>query len=148
MVPDLGFETWKRNFPRQETGSRNSRIKNQGSQSFLMTKWKPMFWYFLKCIYSSYKIIRTTWPSQTFFMEKFLDIKSIQNSIMNPHVPVTQFQCEKHFARDFPGGPVAKTPCSQCRRPGFNPCSGNLILHVTTKMEDSVWCNLRPGGAK
>lgn len=50
MVPDLGFETWKRNFPRQETGSRNSRIKNQGSQCFLMTKWKPMFWYFFKCI--------------------------------------------------------------------------------------------------
>lgn len=21
MVPDLGFETWKRNFPRQETGT-------------------------------------------------------------------------------------------------------------------------------
>ena len=26
---------------------------------------------------------------------------------------------------DFPGGPVAKTPCSQCRGPGFNPWSGN-----------------------
>ena len=22
---------------------------------------------------------------------------------------------------DFPGGPVAKTPCSQCRGPGFDP---------------------------
>jgi len=74
-------------------------------------------------------------------MEKFQNIKSIQNCIMNPHVPVTQLQHEKHFARDFPGGPVAKTPCSQCRRPGFNPYSGNLILHVTTKMEDSVYCN-------
>ena len=27
--------------------------------------------------------------------------------------------------RDFPGGPVAKTPCSQCRGPEFNPWSGN-----------------------
>ena len=27
--------------------------------------------------------------------------------------------------RDFPGGPVAKTPCSQCGGPGFNPGSGN-----------------------
>ena len=27
--------------------------------------------------------------------------------------------------RDFPGGPVAKTPHSQCRGPGFNPWSGN-----------------------
>ena len=26
---------------------------------------------------------------------------------------------------DFPGGPVVKTPRSQCRGPGFNPCSGN-----------------------
>ena len=26
---------------------------------------------------------------------------------------------------DFPGGLVVKTPCSQCRGPGFHPCSGN-----------------------
>ena len=25
----------------------------------------------------------------------------------------------------FLGGPVAKTPCSQCRGPGFDPWSGN-----------------------
>ena len=23
--------------------------------------------------------------------------------------------------RDLPGGPAAKTPCSQCREPGFHP---------------------------
>ena len=27
--------------------------------------------------------------------------------------------------RDFSGGPVAKTPCSQCRGPGFDPWLGN-----------------------
>ena len=27
--------------------------------------------------------------------------------------------------KDFPGGPVVKTPCSQCRGPGFDPWSGN-----------------------
>ena len=27
--------------------------------------------------------------------------------------------------QDFPGGPVAKTLCSQCWGPGFNPWSGN-----------------------
>ena len=27
--------------------------------------------------------------------------------------------------RDFPGGPVAKTPSSQCRGPRFYPWSGN-----------------------
>ena len=26
---------------------------------------------------------------------------------------------------DFPGGPAAKTPHSQCRGPGFDPWSGN-----------------------
>ena len=26
---------------------------------------------------------------------------------------------------DFPGGPVAETPCSQCRGPGFHPWSGD-----------------------
>ena len=37
--------------------------------------------------------------------------------------------------QDFPGGPVAKTLCSQCRRHGFNPWSwsGNYIPHATTK---------------
>ena len=37
------------------------------------------------------------------------------------------------YARDFPDGPVAKTPCSQCRGPGFNPWSGNYIPLATTK---------------
>ena len=32
---------------------------------------------------------------------------------------------EKKAPRDFPGGPVAKTPRSQCRGPAFDPWSGN-----------------------
>ena len=28
---------------------------------------------------------------------------------------------EKNQLWDFPGGPLAKTPHSQCRGPGFNP---------------------------
>ena len=32
--------------------------------------------------------------------------------------------------RDFPGGPVAKTPGSQCKGPEFNPWSGNQVLHA------------------
>ena len=31
----------------------------------------------------------------------------------------------KIILRDFPGGPVGKTPHSQCRGSGFNPWSGN-----------------------
>ena len=26
---------------------------------------------------------------------------------------------------DFPGGPIVKTPCCQCRGSGFNPWLGN-----------------------
>ena len=32
---------------------------------------------------------------------------------------------EEHMHWDFPGGPMAKTPCFQCRGPGFDPYSGN-----------------------
>ena len=35
--------------------------------------------------------------------------------------------------RDFHAGPVAKTSCSQCRGPGFDPQSENLIPHAETK---------------
>ena len=35
--------------------------------------------------------------------------------------------------QDFPGGPVAKTPCSQCRGLQSNPWSRNWIPHATTK---------------
>ena len=50
----------------------------------------------------------------------------------------------------FSGGSVAKTPCSQCRGPGFDPWSEKQILelsvcmlqlkipHAATKMEDPV----------
>ena len=32
-------------------------------------------------------------------------------------------QSYKNTCQDFPGGPVAKTPSSQCRGPGFDPWS-------------------------
>ena len=31
---------------------------------------------------------------------------------------------------DFPGGPVVKTPCCQCRGPRFDPWLGNCWAHV------------------
>ena len=34
---------------------------------------------------------------------------------------------------NFPGGPMAKTPHSQCRGPGFDPWSGNQVPHAKTK---------------
>ena len=37
---------------------------------------------------------------------------------------------------DMPGGPVAKTPFSQCRGLGFDPWSWKWIPHATVKTED------------
>ena len=40
------------------------------------------------------------------------------------HTPVTPLHSWTHqptHLRDFPGGPVVKTPRSQCRGPGFDP---------------------------
>ena len=36
---------------------------------------------------------------------------------------------------DFPGAPVAKMPCSQCRGPKFNPWIGNEIPQATKKSQ-------------
>ena len=36
---------------------------------------------------------------------------------------------------DFSGGPIAKTPCSQCSMPGFHLWSGNEILLAETKTQ-------------
>ena len=40
---------------------------------------------------------------------------------------------KKPTNRDFPGGSVVKTPCSQCRGPGSIPGQGTKIPHTTTK---------------
>ena len=46
---------------------------------------------------------------------------SLQSCLQAPKV----YTFNKHYCRNFPGGPVVKTPCSQCRGPGFNSCAGN-----------------------
>ena len=46
---------------------------------------------------------------------------------------------KKKEGGELPGGPVAKTLCSQCRRPGFDPDQGTRSPHAAT--EDPVWCN-------
>ena len=40
---------------------------------------------------------------------------------------------KKSLSRDFAAGPVARTPHSQCRRPGTDPWAGNQIPYATTK---------------
>ena len=44
---------------------------------------------------------------------------------------------KKKISRTFPGDPEAKTLCSQCRGPEFNPWSGNLIPHAAAKAGNS-----------
>ena len=39
---------------------------------------------------------------------------------------------------DFPGGPGAKSPSSQGRGLGFDPWSGNQIVHVSTKSSHAM----------
>ena len=36
-------------------------------------------------------------------------------------MPGKKIAVKSQIDRDFPGGPVAKIPCSQNRRPGFDP---------------------------
>jgi len=36
-----------------------------------------------------------------------------------------EFHDQNSLYKDFPDSSVAKTACSQCRGPGFNPWSGN-----------------------
>ena len=44
------------------------------------------------------------------------------------------FHCKKERnPRDFPGGPVVKTLCSQCRGPGLALWPESYIPHATTK---------------
>ena len=58
-------------------------------------------------------------------------------------------------AKDFPSGSLTKTPHSQCRGPGFNPCQGTRsdmlqltgvhipqlkIAYATGKIKDATCC--------
>ena len=53
-------------------------------------------------------------------------------SCVTRHSVVTSFKL-KRISRAFSGGLVAKTLCSQCREPGFNPWLGNYTPHVAPK---------------
>ena len=47
------------------------------------------------------------------------------------------FYYQGDSCRDFPGGPVIKTLCSQCRGPRFYPWLGNQIPQAVTKTQGS-----------
>ena len=51
----------------------------------------------------------------------------------------TSFPTLYETSGHFPGGPVAKTSCSQCRGPGFDPSSGNQSSHARTELKCCNW---------
>ena len=59
------------------------------------------------------------------------------------HTRMLQFKKRKEGG--FPGGPVAKTPCSECRRPRFDPWLDNSIPHAHNEDQRSCVLQLRPG---
>ena len=59
--------------------------------------------------------------------------KIICNSIPGTYRQLVVLNNKNKSLQGFPGGPVAKAPRSQCRGHRFDPWSGNLIPHVTTK---------------
>ena len=58
-------------------------------------------------------------------MQRLSDLKVLENLINFVQEQMRRFAKKKIEARNFPGGPVAKTSCFQCRGPGINPWSGN-----------------------
>ena len=61
------------------------------------------------------------------------DILQTLNKAERPEVSLERERRTLKCCWDFSGGPVTKTPSSQCRGPGFNPWSGNWIPQATTE---------------
>ena len=49
------------------------------------------------------------------------EIGEVRNELQQNQKEQGKVEKEKNQLWDFPGGPLAKTPHSQCRGPGFNP---------------------------
>ena len=82
------------------------------------------------CHSRAYMVVLTTCN----IISKLLDCKGHSGSSRCPPLrppappcaPATDpTKCYSAFSGRFPGGPVGKTPCSQHRGRGFEPCSGN-----------------------
>ena len=59
------------------------------------------------------------------------------DNILELHQNLTESESKfKTKSWDISGGPVAKTPCSQCRGLGFDPWSQKWIPHATVRTED------------
>ena len=63
--------------------------------------------------------------------------------------PTAKISLQKYESKwDFPVDPVAKTPGSQCRGPGFNPWSGNRRSHMLQLRESPAVTKILPAAVK
>ena len=98
------------------------------------TKQKCRQWVILKdvdnnYIWTSCRVESRLLSVQITSMTKYKEIKCPEVSLDNP--------CLEAYIRDFPGGPMAETPCSQCRGLDLIPSQGTRSLYATTK----IWCS-------
>ena len=57
--------------------------------------------------------------------EKKADMKEAQREVREESAQLGRWSLTKTQVRDFPDGPVVKTPHFHCRGRGFDPWSGN-----------------------
>ena len=113
-------------------------------------KWKitwEMFYFLLALLFTNTKCFTAVSgvKSQKSLALEFWECDIHQWSHRTDHLPLSQintpvllyfnfiFKQKKGTTWDFPGGLVAKTLWSQCRKPGFDPSSRYEIPHATTK---------------
>ena len=71
------------------------------------------------------------------------------DNIRELHQNLTESESKfKTKSWDISGGPVAKTPFSQCRELGFDPWSRKWIPHATVEDRRLSMMQLRPSAAK
>ena len=68
---------------------------------------------------------KTIIQKDTFTLIFIAALFTIAKTWKQSKCPTTDEWIKKMWYRDFPGGPVGKTQCSQCRGPRFDPWSGN-----------------------
>ena len=114
----------------------SSRFAHSLNPYFQVELGSSVFWLFISSISSGPQLsstLPTSWCSLSHHL--ICNQSSRQHQCICGRVCTIEVRI-KCF-RDFPSGPMLKIPHSQCRGPGFDPWSGNSILHATTK----TWCS-------
>ena len=103
----------------------------KASTSLLCLQWEQRQKRVLECLLGHQSNVSATGALQ------FLSAFFFFNALLLPiDHKILEGRVFKINSWDFSTGPVAKTPCSQCKGPGFDPQSGNQIplLHLRGNM--------------